>query len=54
VILTRIEEDLSIRALQAGAQDYLVKGNFGSDHLAKTLRFAIARNQRNMLLEEAI
>lgn len=53
VVFTRMEEDLSIRALKAGAQDYLVKGNFGSDYLAKTLRFAIARNQRNMLLEEA-
>jgi len=54
VVLTRIEEDLSIRALQAGAQDYLVKGDFGSDYLAKTLRFAIARNRTNNALEEVI
>ena len=49
VIHTGIEENLSIRALRAGVQDYLTKGNYGLDYLAKTLRFAIERHRRNML-----
>lgn len=54
IVFTGMEDNsLGIRALQAGAQDYLVKGNFGSDFLAKTLRYAIERNRSSQRLEEA-
>jgi len=54
IVFTGMEDtNFGIRALQAGAQDYLVKGNFGSDYLAKTLRYAIERNRTNRRLEEA-
>ncbi len=54
IVFTGMEDtNFGIRALQAGAQDYLVKGNFGSDYLAKTLRYAIERNRTNLRLEEA-
>ncbi len=54
IVFTGMEDtSFGIRALQAGAQDYLVKGNFGSDFLAKTLRYAIERNRTNRRLEEA-
>jgi len=34
IVFTGLEDKtLGIRALQVGAQDYLVKGNFGSDYL---------------------
>jgi len=54
IVFTGMEDkNFGIRALQAGAQDYLVKGNFGSDFLAKTLRYAIERSRTNRRLEEA-
>lgn len=53
VFMGKEDTNFGIRALQAGAQDYLVKGNFGSDYLAKTLRYAIERNRTNLRLEEA-
>ena len=54
IVFTGMEDtNFGIRALQVGAQDYLVKGNFGSDYLAKTLRYAIERNRTNLRLEEA-
>lgn len=54
IVFTGMEDtNFGIRALQVGAQDYLVKGNFGSDYLAKTLRYAIERNRTNLRLEQA-
>lgn len=54
IVFTGMEDtDFGIRALQAGAQDYLVKGNFGADYLVKTLRYAIERNQINQQLKNA-
>lgn len=54
IVFTGMEDKtLGIRALQVGAQDYLVKGNFGSDYLAKTLHYAIERNRSHQRLEEA-
>ncbi len=54
IVFTGMEDtNFGIRALQAGAQDYLVKGNFSSDYLAKTLRYAIERNRTNRRLEKA-
>jgi signal transduction histidine kinase len=49
VVLTGHDhEDLGIMALQAGAQDYLVKGKITSDLLARCLRYAIERSQLQM------
>jgi len=51
VVLTADEDvGLSIKALEAGAQDYLIKGDFDPKDLARTLRHALARSQ----LEERV
>jgi DNA-binding response OmpR family regulator len=46
-------KEIGIRAVQVGAQDFLVKGNFDADQLAKTLRYSIERNTVLQRLEEA-
>ena len=38
------DETLGMEAVQAGAQDYLVKGQVANDHLARALHFALARH----------
>jgi PAS domain S-box-containing protein len=46
VVLTGMDDhDLALRALQEGAQDYLVKGNVESDLLSRSIRYAIERAQ---------
>ncbi len=46
VMLTGLaDDDLAIRAVQAGAQDYLVKGQVDGNLLARTIRYAIERKQ---------
>lgn len=53
IVLTGIaDKELGLRAVKAGAQDFLVKGAFDSDHLAKSLRFSIERNKVLKRLEE--
>jgi len=47
------DESMSIDMLRHGAQDYLVKGNFGSELLRKTLHHAIERARLQTQLEEA-
>jgi len=47
VVLTGFDdEDLALRAVQEGAEDYLVKGHVNSNLLARSLRYAIERNRR--------
>lgn len=46
------DKELGINAVKAGAQDFLVKGEFNSELLAKTLRFSIERNSVLNRLEE--
>lgn len=54
IVFTGMEDkQLGIKAVQAGAQDYLVKGDFGADFLVKTLRYAIERNRNKIRLEAA-
>lgn len=46
VVLTdRDDESLALQALQAGAQDYLLKGQMPSHLLIRALRYAIERHQ---------
>lgn len=45
ILLTSIEdEDLAVKALQNGAQDYLIKGQVNGGLLSKSIRFAIERH----------
>ncbi len=46
VVLTGLSDhELSLKALQEGAQDYLVKGQVESDLLSRSIRYAIERTQ---------
>ena len=48
------DEDLGIKAVQKGAQDYLVKGQVNLDLLVRALRYAIERKQMVIDLQEAL
>jgi DNA-binding response OmpR family regulator len=53
VILTGVgDEELGIKAIQSGAQDYLVKGNITDDLLIRVLRYAMERSNLRNELEE--
>jgi PAS domain S-box-containing protein len=46
VLLTGLDdESLALKAVQVGAQDYLVKGNVDSHSLARAIRYGIERRQ---------
>ena len=54
VIMTGLDdEELAIQAVQAGAQDYLVKGQVVAPLLERALRYAIERYRLVQALEEA-
>jgi len=48
------DEELGIKAVQIGAQDYLMKGQVNIDLLARALRYAIERQRLAMELQEAL
>lgn len=53
IVLTGLaDKELGVRAVKAGAQDFLIKGSFDSESLAKSLRYSIERNQVLKRLEE--
>jgi PAS domain S-box-containing protein len=47
------DEELAIKALHEGAQDYLVKGRVDSDLLIRSVRYAIERKQSEEALRKA-
>lgn len=53
VVLTGIDDQaMGESAIKMGAQDYLVKGNFGEEVFARSLRFSIDRYQYNRQIKE--
>jgi len=53
VVLTGVDDDaLALKAVQAGAQDYLVKGQVGHPLLERAIRYAIERNNLQVELEQ--
>lgn len=57
VLSGRGDTDFALTALEAGAVDYMVKGDFGYDGLARTIRYALLRTEmeaRNSLLIAAL
>ena len=48
--------DFALQTLEAGAQDYLVKGNFDTDSLTRAIRYAIsrARLEQRLVQNEAL
>lgn len=53
IVLTGLsDKNLGINAVKAGAQDFLVKGAFEAEELAKTLRYSIERSSVLKRLEE--
>ncbi len=54
VVLTGTDDEgIAIKALQAGAQDYLFKGKIDSQLLARSLRYAIERKRGELELQRA-
>jgi diguanylate cyclase (GGDEF)-like protein/PAS domain S-box-containing protein len=54
VILTGLDDEtIAIRAVQEGAEDYLVKGQMDSDLLARAIRYAIERKRVEEKLRES-
>ncbi|HBL10090.1 MAG TPA: PAS domain-containing sensor histidine kinase [Cyanobacteria bacterium UBA11162] len=43
VLTARNDQELALQSIQAGAQDYLVKGNVSSELLIRSLRYAVER-----------
>jgi signal transduction histidine kinase len=52
VILTGLNDtEQAVRAVKAGAEDYLVKGEFGSGLIVRSIRYAIERKQAEEALQ---
>jgi signal transduction histidine kinase len=54
VVLTGLnDERVAVEALQSGAQDYLIKGDYQPGQLGRSLRYAIERKQAEIALRDA-
>jgi PAS domain S-box-containing protein len=54
IVLTGFnDENLALRAMQAGAQDYLVKGQVTGDLLVRSMRYAIERQRVEVALRHS-
>lgn len=54
VVLSGLSDEyVAMKAVQEGAQDYLVKGNVDSNLLARTLRYAVERERLRVALKES-
>ena len=54
IVLTGLAaKELGLKAVKAGAQDFLVKGDFDSEELSKTLKYSIERKNVLSRLEQA-
>ena len=51
VLSGQTDEELAVRAVQEGAQDYLTKGRADSDMLARAIRYAVERQRIELALE---
>ena len=52
VLSGRDEDELAVRSVHEGAQDYLVKGRVDPDLLARSMRYAIERNHAERALSQ--
>lgn len=54
IVLTGIDDEtLAIRAMQEGAQDYLIKGQVTGDLLVRSMRYAIERQRADNALRQS-
>jgi two-component system, cell cycle sensor histidine kinase and response regulator CckA len=55
IVLTGLDDEtLAIRAMQEGAQDYLVKGQVNGNMLVRSMRYAIERKQAELARQQEI
>jgi PAS domain S-box-containing protein len=52
VVAGDIDEDVGFKALALGAQEYLIKGEYGGRELNKTIRYAIERKKTERIVRE--
>ena len=49
-----VDENLAVKAVQEGAQDYLIKGQFGANLLIRAILYAIERQKLLVKLRDAL
>jgi two-component system, NarL family, sensor histidine kinase UhpB len=53
VLSGQADTEVALQAIQAGAQDYLLKGDFDEKFLAKTIQYSIERKRNQIKLQES-